>query len=201
MMKLIVLISGNGSNLQALIDAIDAGHLDAEIALVASNKEKAYGLTRAKEAGIETLYFPLKPYKANGKSREQYDADLAAKLEQHKPDLIVLAGWMHILSAAFLDAFPNKIINLHPALPGEFPGTDAIGRAYEAFLAGDINRSGVMVHFVTEEVDVGEVIIKAEVPILESDSVDDFQHRMHATEHQVIVQAVALYQAKHLDDA
>ncbi len=193
MMKLIVLISGSGTNLQALIDAIDAGHIKAEIRLVVSNRRNAYGLTRAQEAGIEILYFPLKPYKDSGKSREQYDADLAAKLKTHTPDLIVLAGWMHILSPAFLDEFPRRVINLHPALPGAFPGTDAIERAYEAYQDGEITHSGVMIHYAIPEVDAGDVIIKAEVPVLDSDTLDDFAARMHATEHQLIVKAIALF--------
>jgi formyltetrahydrofolate-dependent phosphoribosylglycinamide formyltransferase len=193
MINLVVMISGSGTNLQALIDAIDAGHLNATIDLVVSNRQNAYGLTRAKEAGIETLYFPLKPYKENGKSRETYDADLAAKIKARAPDLIVLAGWMHILSPAFLDAFPRKVINLHPALPGQFPGIDAIERAYNAAQSGEISHSGVMIHYAIPEVDAGNVIIKAEVPILESDTLEDFAERIHATEHQLIVKAVALF--------
>ncbi len=192
-MRVVVLISGGGSNLQAIIDATQAGHLDAQIALVVSNRKSAYGLQRAQDAGIETLYFPLKPYKSAGKSREAYDTDLAAAIQPYQPDLIVLAGWMHIFSPAFLQAFPRKVINLHPALPGAFPGTQAIERAYEAYQAGEIESSGIMVHYAVPEVDAGEVIIQAEVPILPDDAFEDFAARMHATEHRVIVQAIALY--------
>jgi formyltetrahydrofolate-dependent phosphoribosylglycinamide formyltransferase len=192
MLKLVVLISGSGTNLQAIMDAIAKGHLKAEIAVVVSNRKNAYGLVRAAEAGIETLYFPLKPYTDEGKSRAEYDADLAARVKAYNPDLIVLAGWMHILGSAFLDEFPRKVINLHPALPGEFAGVNAIERAYEAAQKGKIKRSGVMIHYAIPEVDAGDVIMLGEVPILETDSLEDFEARMHATEHQMLVQAIAL---------
>jgi len=191
-MRLVVLISGSGTNLQAIMDAIAKGHIKAEIAAVVSNRKNAYGLVRAAEAGIETLYVPLKPYTDAGKSRAEYDADLAAKVKVYDPDLIVLAGWMHILSSGFLDEFPRKVINLHPALPGEFTGVNAIERAYEAAQRGEITRSGVMIHYAIPEVDAGDVIMLGEVPILETDSLEDFEARMHATEHQMLVQAIAL---------
>ena len=191
-MRLVVLISGSGTNLQAIMDAIEAKHLKAEIIAVISNRKAAFGLTRAQQAGIETLYFPLKPYTDAGKSREDYDADLAEKIKAYQPDLIVLAGWMHIVSPVFLEAFPNRVINLHPALPNEFAGTNAIERAFEAAQKGEIRRSGIMVHYVVPEVDAGDVIIQAEVAILPSDSLEDFASRMHATEHRLIVQAIAL---------
>jgi formyltetrahydrofolate-dependent phosphoribosylglycinamide formyltransferase len=191
-MRLVVLISGSGTNLQAIMDAIAKGHIKAEIAAVVSNRKNAYGLVRAAEAGIETLYFSMKPYTDAGKSRTEYDADLAAKVKGYNPDLIVLAGWMHILGSAFLDVFPRKVINLHPALPGEFAGVNAIERAYQAAQRGEIQRSGVMIHYAIPEVDAGDVIMLGEVPILESDSLEDFEARMHATEHQMLVQAIAL---------
>lgn len=187
--KIVVLISGSGTNLQALIDAAKTGELPAEITLVVSNRIKAYGLVRAAEAEIPTLYFPLKPYKTAGKTREQYDLDLAKKILAEKPDLIVLAGWMHVVSPAFLNYFPNRVINLHPALPGQFVGTHAIDRAYEAFQNGEIQHSGCMVHVVIPEVDAGPVIATAEVPILPEDSLADFEERMHQAEHKLIVKA------------
>lgn len=192
MMRLVVLISGSGTNLQAIIDAVKAKHLQAEIVAVIANRKAAYGLTRAEEAGIETLYFPLKPYTDAGKNRADYDKDLAEKIKAYQPDLIVLAGWMHIVTPVFLDAFPNRVINLHPALPNEFAGTNAIERAYESAQRGEIRRSGIMVHYVIPEVDAGEVIIQTEVPILPDDSLEDFAARMHTTEHKLIVQAIAL---------
>jgi formyltetrahydrofolate-dependent phosphoribosylglycinamide formyltransferase len=190
MHKLIVLISGSGTNLQAIIDAIAGGTLDAEIALVISNRKSAYGLVRAEKAGIPTLYFPLKPYKDAGKSRTTYDADLAAKLTSLRPDLIVLAGWMHILSPAFLDLFPHRVINLHPALPGMFAGIDAIERTYAAWQHGEATGGGCMMHYVIPEVDAGEVIVQAQVPIHTGDSLADFEARLHAAEHRIIVEAI-----------
>jgi formyltetrahydrofolate-dependent phosphoribosylglycinamide formyltransferase len=190
--RIVVMISGSGTNLQALIDAVSSGDLLAKISLVVSNRKKAYGLARAEEAGIPTLYFPLKPYKAAGKSREMYDADLVEKILAEQPDLIVLAGWMHVLSPAFLNQFPNRVINLHPALPGQFVGTHAIERAYEAYQNGEVSHSGCMVHLVIPEVDAGPVIATAEVPILPEDSLDDFEERMHKAEHKLIVKATIL---------
>ena len=188
--RLAVFISGFGSNLQAIIDAVQAGELDAEIVVVVSNRKAAYGLMRAEEAGIPTLYFPLKPYRDAGRSREEYDADLAGRVAAYEPDLIVLVGWMHVLSPAFLDRFPNRVINLHPALPGQFPGTHAIQRAYEAFQRGEIDHTGVMVHYVVPEVDAGPVIISEKVPIYPSDTLDDLEARIHKTEHRLIVEAI-----------
>ncbi len=190
MKRLVVLISGNGSNLQALIDAVQAGELAAEIVAVVSNRRAAYGLRRAEQAGIPTFYFPLKPYCDAGRSREAYDADLAGHVATYEPDLIVLAGWMHILSSAFLDHFPRQVLNLHPALPGQFAGTHAIERAYEAFQRGEIDHTGVMVHWVVPEVDAGPVITTAPVPIYAADQERDLEARIHATEHRLLVEGV-----------
>ncbi|SRR6266498_748067 len=120
--RIIVLISGNGSNLQAIIDAINSKTLEGQIVLVVSNKKSAYGLIRATQAGIPTLFFPLKPYKDSGKTRIEYDVDLAKKIKEYNPNLIILAGWMHILSEEFLKSFDDIVINLHPALPNQFDG-------------------------------------------------------------------------------
>lgn len=188
--RLAVLISGSGSNLQAIIDAIATGRLEARIVVVVSNRRDALGLVRAERAGIPTLYFPLKPYKDAGRPREQYDADLAAQVAASAPDLVVLAGWMHVLSPAFLERFPGRVLNLHPALPGQFAGTHAIQRAYEAFQRGEIDHTGVMVHWVVPEVDAGPVLASAEVPIQTSDSLDDLEARIHAVEHRLLVDAI-----------
>jgi formyltetrahydrofolate-dependent phosphoribosylglycinamide formyltransferase len=189
--QLAVLISGSGTNLQAIIDAIDAGRLAAQVAVVVSNRRDAYGLTRAERAGIATLYCPFKPYRDAGRPREEYDADLAARVAAYAPGLIVLAGWMHVLGPAFLDRFPGRVLNLHPALPGQFAGAHAIQRAYEAFQRGEIDHTGVMVHWVVPEVDAGPVVASAEVPIRPSDSVDDLATRIHTMEHRLLVDAIA----------
>lgn len=196
--RIIVMISGSGTNLQAILDAVcdynavADGRLQANIVLVVSNRKAAYGLVRAENADVPTLYFPLKPYLDAGKSRQTYDADLAAQLKAYQPDLIVLAGWMHILSPAFLEQFPQQVINLHPALPGQFAGTQAIERAFAAYQQREIEYSGCMVHTVIPEVDAGRVIAQTVVPIQPQDRLADFEARMHAAEHQLIVRAIEL---------
>ena len=190
--RLVVMVSGSGTNLQALIDAVQTGNLQAEIALVVSNRKAAYGLVRAEEAEIPTLYFPLKPYKDAGKSRDVYDADLAEKVKTYRPDLIVLAGWMHVFSPTFLEHFLHRVINLHPSLPGAYVGKDGIQWAFDAFQRGEIPYSGCMVHYVIPEVDAGKVILTAAVPINPEDTLETFAARMHETEHQLIVEATQL---------
>ena len=190
MKHLVVFISGSGTNLQAIVDAIQAGALDACVDVVISNRKDAFGLVRAEEAGIPTLYFPLKPYTDRQRPRTEYDADLDKKVAGYRPDLIVLAGWMHVLSPAFLDRFPLRVLNLHPALPGQFPGTHAIHRAYEALHRGEIDHTGVMVHWVVPEVDAGPVVASAEVPVYPTDTLDELEMRIHAMEHQLLVEAI-----------
>lgn len=184
------MVSGGGSNLQALIDAIANHSLNAEIVHVIANRKTAFAIERAKKHNIPTSIVLLKPYKNDGRGRKQYDIDLASQIRGMQADLVVLAGWMHILSADFLDAVGINVINLHPALPNTFAGTKAIERAYEAFQRGDIKYSGCMIHYVIPEVDAGEVILKVDVPIFLEDTLDSFAERMHQTEHNIIVQAV-----------
>ncbi|KAG0056651.1 hypothetical protein BGZ83_004176 [Gryganskiella cystojenkinii] len=191
--RVVVLISGTGSNLQALIDAIANGTLQAEIPLVISNRSKVFGLERAAKAGIPTKVLALKPYTTAGKPRTEYDADLAQLILGAKPDLVVLAGFMHILSPAFLDQFPSTpLINLHPALPGQFDGARAIERAFEAFQKGEIKRTGVMVHRVIQEVDGGEPLLVKEVEIKPEDDLAALQERIHQVEHVLLVQGASL---------
>jgi formyltetrahydrofolate-dependent phosphoribosylglycinamide formyltransferase len=189
--RLVIFISGSGSNLQAILDAIAYRQLDAEIVLVVSNRKAAYGLIRAENAGIPMLYYPLKPYLDDGRGRDTYDRDLAEKIKLQQPDLIILAGWMHILSAAFLNQFPNKVINLHPALPGAFAGTEAIRRTFEAYQRGEVTHGGCMVHYVVPEVDAGPVIGDVIVPILAGDTLALFEARLHEAEHKLIVEATS----------
>jgi formyltetrahydrofolate-dependent phosphoribosylglycinamide formyltransferase len=188
----VVLISGSGTNLQAILDAIQQGELAARVVLVVSNRTNAYGLTRAQQAGVPTLSFPLKPYLDAGRDRAAYDADLAARIAPYRPDLVVMLGWMHVLSPAFLARFPRRVLNLHPALPGTFPGTDAIRRAYEAFRQGRIAHSGCMVHYAVPAVDAGPVVAHELVPLLPDDTLEAFEQRMHAAEHRLIVRALRL---------
>lgn len=194
--RLVVFVSGSGTNLQAIIDAIKKGQLDATISLVVSNRKAAYGLVRAADAGITTTYFPLKPYLEDGRGREVYDRDLAKHIQGQQTDLIVLAGWMHVLSPTFLNHFPKQVINLHPALPGAFPGTDAISRTFEAYQRGETTHGGCMVHYVIPEVDAGVVITEAVVPIEAGDTQEMFETRMHEAEHHIIVEAIQKILAK-----
>jgi phosphoribosylglycinamide formyltransferase-1 len=190
--RLAVLISGNGSNLQAIIDACADDRLPAQVVVVVSNRRAAFGLERARRAGIPTLYLSLKQYLDDGRGRAQYDADLAAGVAAYRPDWICLAGWMHVLSNAFLQRFPKRVINLHPAMPGQFPGTDAIARAYAAFGAGQIEHTGVMIHYVPDDgVDVGPVIVSETVPIYAYDTLASLEERVHSVEHALYVKALS----------
>ncbi|MBK8821967.1 MAG: phosphoribosylglycinamide formyltransferase [Anaerolineales bacterium] len=181
--RLVVLISGNGSNLQAILDACASGELDATVVSVISNKADAYGLIRAKNAGVESIHFP----KLENESRQQYDSRLANYVTTKQSDYIILAGWMKILSSFFLSSFPNRVINLHPALPDTFPGTHAIERAYEAWQCGQIKHTGVMVHLVPDEgVDNGPVLATELVPIFADDTLESLETRVHQTEHSLL---------------
>ncbi|ESK82287.1 phosphoribosylglycinamide formyltransferase [Moniliophthora roreri MCA 2997] len=215
--RIVVLISGSGTNLQALIDAQNTSALpQTQISLVFSNRKAAYGLTRAQQADppIPTAYLALQPYlKVNpGKTRDDYDAEVAKIVLKENSDLVVLAGWMHVFGDGFLDLMngvksvegtspvtkPIPVINLHPALPGAFDGANAIERAYEAAQKGEINHSGVMVHKVVKEVDRGEPLIVREVPIEKGEPLETFAERLHKVEWEVIIQATkqALDQVK-----
>ncbi len=181
--RLVVLISGNGSNLQAILDACASGELDATVVSVISNKADAYGLIRAKNAGVESVHFA----KLENESRNEYDARLAVYVSTYLPDYVILAGWMKILSSSFLSSFPNRVVNLHPALPDTFPGTHAIERAYEAWQRGQIKHTGVMVHLVPDEgVDNGPVLATEIVPIFADDTLESLETRVHQTEHSLL---------------
>ncbi|GAB4548217.1 MAG: phosphoribosylglycinamide formyltransferase [Anaerolineales bacterium] len=185
--RLIILISGNGSNLQAILDACASGELDATVVSVVSNKADAYGLVRAKNAGVESVYFA----KLENESRRDYDKRLADYVTAKQPDYIILAGWMRILSSVFLSSFPNRVVNLHPALPDTFPGTHAIERAYEAYNRGEIKYTGVMVHLVPDEgVDNGPVLASQIVPIFANDTLESLEMRVHQAEHILLVKTL-----------
>jgi phosphoribosylglycinamide formyltransferase 1 len=185
--RLVVLISGNGSNLQAILDACAGGELPASIVSVISNKADAYGLIRARNAGIEAIYFP----KQASESRRDYDTRLADEVTSKQADYIILAGWMRILTSTFLDHFPNRVINLHPALPGMFPGIHAIERAFDAYQRGEIQHTGVMVHLVPDEgVDNGPVLASEIVSISPTDTLEALEARIHEVEHKLLVSTV-----------
>jgi phosphoribosylglycinamide formyltransferase-1 len=186
--RLVVLISGNGSNLQAILDACADGSLPAQVVAVFSNQPEAFGLSRARKAGVPAFSLP----KQEGESRQDYDRRLAELVRKQNPDWIVLAGWMRILSMTFLGCFPGRVINLHPALPGTFPGTHAIERAYEAWGKGEIEKTGVMVHFVPDEgVDVGPVLGVEEIRFMPGESLQQFEARVHEVEHRLLLKSLA----------
>ena len=185
--RLVVLISANGSNLQAILDACASGELAAQVAAVISNRAEAYGLERARKAGVPALVFP----KDKEILRSEYDARLAELVQSYQPDYVVLAGWMRLLSMDFLNYFPGRVVNLHPALPGTFPGTYAIARAYAAYQRGEIRQTGVMVHLVPDEgVDNGPLLAQEVVPIEDGDTLETLEARMHAVEHRLLVAAL-----------
>lgn len=187
MKRIVILASGNGSNAQALIDAASGGAIAGEVVAVISNVPGAHVLRRADLAGIEAFALPPQA----GEERTRYDARLAGAVRALSPDVVVLAGWMRILTMSFIGGAGAPVLNIHPALPGEFPGTHAIERAF-AERAGGRTSSGVMVHLVPDEgVDEGPVLGTVEVPILADDTIEDFEERMHAAEHGLLVRTVA----------
>jgi phosphoribosylglycinamide formyltransferase 1 len=182
--RIVVLASGSGTNLQAIIDACALGTLDAEVVAVVSDQVDAYALERARTHTIPAVALP----RIEGQKRADYDERLYAAVSEYKPDWIVLAGFMRLLSATFLDHFPNKVVNLHPALPGELPGAHAIERAFAQHLIGLRTESGVMVHLVPDEgVDDGPILATATVPFQADDTLETFSARMHEAEHRLLV--------------
>ena len=176
------LIISTGSNLQALIDACHTTRLpDAQVTFVLSSRSNVYGLQRAAKHDIPSSVCALKTFinKSPGATREDYDAEVARMVVESRPDLVVLAGWMHILSNAFLDVVNVPCINLHPALPGAFDGANAIGRAHEAFVSGRISSTGVMVHRVVREVDRGEAIVVREVEMKHGETLEQLEEKIH----------------------
>lgn len=189
--RLVVLASGSGTNLQAIMDACLKGKLNAEVKAVISDNAGAYALQRARQSNIPTKVLEWKGYEFSGKSRNEYDSDLASLVKGYQPDFVILAGWMRMLTMSFLSEFPMRVINLHPALPGTFPGTNAIERAYKAYKAGEIENTGVMVHYVPDEgMDDGPVILKETVQILPDDNLEILEERIHHTEHRLLVKAI-----------
>ena len=173
--RLVVLISGSGSNLQAIIDACESGEINAHIAAVISNKADAYGLERAKNAGIVTQVLSHKEFD----SREAYDAQLMHIIDSFEPNLVVLAGFMRILTPSLVQKYVGKMLNIHPSLLPKYQGLNTNQRAIDA--KDDVH--GVSVHFVTEELDGGPVILQAKVPVLADDTADTLAKRVHAQEH------------------
>lgn len=184
-LKLGVLISGSGSNLQSIIDNIENGKLDAAIKIVISNNPHAFGISRAQKHGLPVIILNHEEFK----TREEFDAELIKILISKEIDLIVLAGFMRLLTPGFLKAFPQKIINIHPALLPSFKGTHGQKMAFEY----GVKFSGCTVHFVDEGVDSGAIIIQSVVPVLQDDTEEDLAARVLKEEHRIYPQAIQFF--------
>ena len=180
-----VLISGSGTNLQAIIDAIERVELNAVIRVVLSNRGDVHGLTRSRRHNLPTVILSHKDFS----SREAFEAELIKTLQDHGVELVVLAGFMRLLSPFFIRAFPQRIMNIHPALLPAFPGTHAQRQALEH----GVRISGVTVHFVDEEMDHGPIIAQAAVPVYADDSEESLSARIRAQEHHIYPQAIQLF--------
>jgi len=177
-----ILLSGRGSNFEAIADNVGAGRLQAEIAAVVSNRPEARGVEIARERGLPVVCIPSK-----GVPREQYDRLLVAELENRQVDLVCLAGFMRLLTGVFCQAFPMRILNIHPSLLPSFPGLDAQKQA----LDHGVKISGCTVHFVDEQLDAGPIVLQAAVPVLDDDSAETLSARILVEEHRIYSQAIA----------
>ena len=175
--SIVVLVSGNGSNLQAIIDDISQQKINAKISAVIANQETAYGLVRAKDAGIPAIYIDHKGFA----SREEYDAKLAACIDQFAPNLIVLAGFMRILTPSFVEHYKGRMLNIHPSLLPKYKGLDTHQRAIDA----KDKEHGASVHFVTPELDGGPVVLQSKVPIFEQQETQELADRVQQQERQM----------------
>lgn len=184
--RVVVLVSGSGTNLQSLIDSVHGGAEGIEITLVVSSKPGVAALARAERAGIATAVVAL-----DGGTREDRDARLVRVVEEARPDLVVLAGWMSILTGVFLNHFRDRVINLHPSLLPSFPGLHAIEQA----LDWGVRVTGVTVHYAEEVVDAGPPVLQRPVPVMDDDTVETLTERIRAAEHEIVPEAVRLFAA------
>ena len=183
MKRLGILLSGRGSNFEAIADNVAAGRLEAEIAVVVSNRAQARGLEIARERGLPALCIP-----SQGVPREEYDRRVIAELQSRQVDLLCLAGFMRLLSAEFCRAFPQRILNIHPSLLPSFPGLEAQRQALEH----GVKISGCTVHFVEEALDAGPIILQAAVPVLDDDDVESLSARILKQEHRIYSAAIEI---------
>jgi phosphoribosylglycinamide formyltransferase-1 len=188
-LRVAVLASGRGSNLQAIIDAIEAGEVQAQIVVVISNKKDAAALERARKHGLPALFADPKPFSGRVDARESYDHTLLDILHTHDVELVLLAGYMKIVTKVLVDAFANRMMNIHPSLLPSFPGLDVQKKAIE----WGCKLAGCTVHFVTEGVDEGPIILQAAVPILDDDNPDCLAARILEQEHKIYPRAVQLF--------
>ena len=183
MKRIGILLSGRGSNFEAIAENVAAGRIDAEIAVVISNRPEARGLETARARGINAVCIPSK-----GLEREAYDRLVVAELKKNQVDLVCLAGFMRLLSAYFVREFPLRILNIHPALLPSFPGLDAQHQALEH----GVRISGCTVHFVDENLDSGPIVVQAAVPVLDNDTADTLSARILSQEHRIYSEAIRL---------
>jgi phosphoribosylglycinamide formyltransferase-1 len=181
-LRLGVLASGRGSNLQAIMDAAAAGEIEAEVAVVISDNEDAYALERARQRGVPAGFVNPKGFA----SKEDYEKAIVEQLNRHGVELVCLAGYMRIVGAVMLNAFPNRIMNIHPALLPAFPGLHGQEQAWRY----GVKFSGCTVHFVDEGVDTGPIIIQAVVPVLDDDTADTLAARILEQEHKIYPEAI-----------
>ena len=183
MRRLGILISGRGSNFRAIADAVEQGRLDAEIAVVISNRESAAGLQIARERGLYAVSLP-----SRGLDRTVYDRLVIEELRRNQVDLVCLAGFLRLLSAEFIQAFPNRIVNIHPSLLPAFPGLDAQHQALEY----GVKITGCTVHFVDEQLDSGPIILQVAVPVLDDDTDETLSARILTEEHRIYPEAIGM---------
>jgi phosphoribosylglycinamide formyltransferase 1 len=188
-LRVAVLASGRGSNLQAIIDAIEVGQVQATIVAVISNKKDAVALERARKYGLPDLFVDPKPFAGRPDSREAYDHALLEILTKHDVELVLLAGYMKIVTAVLVNAYANRMMNIHPSLLPAFPGLEVQKKAIE----WGCKLAGCTVHFVTEGVDEGPIILQAAVPILDQDTSDTLAARILEQEHKIYPRAVQLF--------
>lgn len=188
-LRVAVLASGRGSNLQAIIDAIEAGQVQAEIVAVISNKKEAVALERARTHGLPDLFVDPKPFAGRPDSREAYDRSLLDVLAKQEAELVLLAGYMKIVTGLLVKAYANRMMNIHPSLLPSFPGLDVQKKAID----WGCKLAGCTVHFVTEGVDEGPIILQAAVPILDQDTPDSLAARILEQEHKLYPRAVQLF--------
>ena len=182
--RLAVLISGRGSNLQAILDAVADGRLDAAVTIVISNRSAAHGLVRARQAGIEAVHVAPGDYQ----DRDAYDRAIVGLLRQRDVGLVCLAGYMRLVGPVLLEAFPNRIVNIHPSLLPSFPGLHAQRQA----LDHGVRVSGATVHLVDSGLDAGPIVLQAAVPVLADDTVDTLSERILAEEHRIYPEAIGM---------
>jgi len=190
-MNFVVLASGRGGNLQAIIEAVGTGKITADLKVVISDKKDAFALERARQANIPAVYINPKDFA----DRETFDRVVIEKLREFKIDFVVLAGYMRILSNFFVEQFPNKILNIHPSLLPAFKGAHAMKDAFEQSIAakGNLSVTGATVHIVIPELDAGPIILQEQVKIDPKDTLESMEEKIHAIEHRIYPQAIDLF--------